>query len=276
MKFNLETLNKIFQWISTFLNQINFNSIELENIKNIKVDKALDERWKEDSNGEFQFNFKYPKNENNNLFSIENNFYETKELINSFQNLNFEFNFSTNFMETSITNSSNISNFNILIKKKRFHLIKDFDEILKLYQQLKLNSLIIEEEERNFEQKNEEIQKKENENLNELIKNYLYSPYLKDEYYRKLNKFIFKEIPDNDSLFLFENNFENIENLKLKFFKKDENLKNFSILKVLSKKTLKEREERRKILLDSFIDSKNEISSSIESDRISSLLNNLF
>eukprot|EP01080_Neovahlkampfia_damariscottae_P007200 gene7200-11516_t len=274
MKIDLETLNKIFQWISNFLNQISFNSIELDNLKNVSIDHALDPRWKETSNGQFQFDFKYPKHENNHLFSIENNFYNTNELIDSFQSLNSEFNYSTSFMESSITNSSNPKNFNIIVKNKNQHLIKDFDDILKLYQQLKYNSYLVEEEERIYEQKNEITQMKENETLNELVKHYLYSPYLKDEYYRKYNKLIFREI-DDDPLFLYHPSIDQVENLKNKYFKKNENLKKFPTLKVLSKKTLHDREERRRILLDSFLTSKNEKLSNIEADRISGMLNQL-
>jgi hypothetical protein len=266
---NIEALYKIFEWISIFLNNISFN-VELDKLETMNIDKPLDPRWKQNKNGEFQFDFQYPKHENNELYSIENNFYKTNELIECFQICNSEFNLSTDFMETSVSNSNESKNFNFIVKSNNPHIIRDFDEILKLYQQLKYNAYFVEEHERIYEQKNDQL--RENEVLNDLVKSYLYYPHLKDEHYRSINKSIFRDF-DDDPLYLFHPKIEKIDEM-FKMFN-IESTRKYPKLKTMTKRTLRDREERRRLLLTSLHLSKDEISSNIESDRITGMLNHL-
>lgn len=202
---NLKLFIDIFQWIISL-----FNSIQIHPQTKMIKEGPLDPRWIEED-GKFYFNFDYPIFKNENL----NEIYSLEEVFNVIKLNDQEF-----------------------LKGK--NLIQDFEEILVEYRRALYDSKISKDFEVYYQQRSIQDIEKEEENLNEIIKEYFEAPMRKDELYRNINKLKFNDY-DDDPLFLYQGDND--------FKQKNTNLPK---LKILSKRTFLDREERRKILLSEY------------------------
>lgn len=156
-----------------------------------------------------------------------------------------------------------------------FHIIRDFDEIQQLYDECVLDALNIEHAMKLLYRRRQSDIDAENETLTRLVKAYLYGPVLKDEFYRHVNNSIFHTFDDDPMQLLLKEK----DSGKLEFENDDSRITVNDIypkLRTLSKRSEKERLERRQLLL-SAVKSESEKTDDtkawdIEVERVSALL----
>jgi hypothetical protein len=253
-------IKKIINYIIQFI--LNIKIKIFENEKGFKEnDSILDSRWKVDKNGKFLFKYKYDENEDLEKSKHSSNI-KLIDMISILNKFNEEINFETTFMINSVNILPNYNkNLSKMGYNKKPHLIENFEEIKKHYQEILLDSINVEEEEKNIMMKSDEILIEENNFLNQIIKNYIFSPYNIDEYYRDINNKLYFDF-DNDPMNLFEN--ENNKNELKEFKEKFIINQKYPKFRILSMNSIKERENRREILLSKYF-----------IDRIISIFNNL-
>jgi hypothetical protein len=156
-----------------------------------------------------------------------------------------------------------------------FHIIRDFDEIQQLYDECVLDALNIEHAMKLLYRRRQSDIDAENETLTRLVKAYLYGPVLKDEFYRHINNSIFHTFDDDPMQLLLKEK----DREKLEFENDDSHITVNSIypkLRTLSKRSEKERLERRQLLLSTVKSESDKIDDAkawdIEVERISALL----
>jgi len=156
-----------------------------------------------------------------------------------------------------------------------FHLLHDFEEIQQLYDECVLDVLNIEQNMKMMNRRTQAEIDAENETLTKFVRAYLWGPIEKDEYYREINNSIFQEFDQDPIQMILEegerSHFDSRYNASMG--SEDIHVNNvYPKLEVMSKRTMKDRQDRRKLLL-SIGDEDSEYD--IEVERISALLSQM-